>query len=351
MLQQTRVQAVIPYFERWLARFPTVEALAFATLDEVLPLWSGLGYYSRARNIHRAARQIVDEHGGKLPAEAAELRKLPGIGPYTAGAISSIAYGRQAPLVDGNVARVFARLYAIDGNIKSTTANRLLWRYAAELVPETDPGDFNQGLMELGATVCTPTRPSCLVCPIRRYCRAFAMGRQHDLPMMPARKRARDLPLIETSALWIEAPAAPPAAPIEAPAAPIGASSSGYLLMARRRPQGLYGGLWELPQGDDTQNALAILSAALADAIEVAADAPIAEHRQTLTHRRLQIKVFQARWREHSRPGAGRQRLPRLGKPRGGSYDKLSWHSLAELDQSGVSAATIAIVKHRIQNH
>ncbi|MEO8549988.1 MAG: A/G-specific adenine glycosylase, partial [Kofleriaceae bacterium] len=157
MLQQTRVQTVIPYWERWMARFPTVRALAAAPLDDVLAAWAGLGYYSRARNLKKGAETVVAKLSGELPRRASELREVPGIGPYTAGAIASIAFGERAPLVDGNVARVLARVYGITDDIKSTAGQRALWQRAGTLVAELPasaaPGDLNQGLMELGATL------------------------------------------------------------------------------------------------------------------------------------------------------------------------------------------------------
>src|SRR5262252_5130629 len=164
MLQQTRVQAVIPYWEKWMARFPTVAALAGAPLDDVLAAWAGLGYYTRARNLWSGARAVVERMGGALPGRASELREVPGIGPYTAGAIASIAFGERAPLVDGNVARVLARVFAIPHDIKSTAGQRALWTRAGELMAalpaDAAPGDLNQGLMELGATLCSPTTPA-----------------------------------------------------------------------------------------------------------------------------------------------------------------------------------------------
>jgi A/G-specific adenine glycosylase len=340
MLQQTRVAAVVPYYERWMARFPTVTALAEAPLDDVLAAWAGLGYYSRARNLHRGAREIVARHGGALPASAAALRALPGIGPYTAGAIASIAFALPEPLVDGNVARVLARLYAIDLDIKSSAASRTLWRLAAELVPGDAPGDFNQGLMELGATVCTPLGPACLLCPLAGLCRARAQGREHELPRMPARKRPHELPLIDATALWIE--------------------RRGELLLARRTPDGLYGGLWELPQTHAPPAPApaaipgsagpATLDPALRDAlaglldlrIDLHGSAPVAEHCQTLTHRRLRIRVFAATPADGARA--------RLGKSSAERYDRLSWQPLAALAERGLSAATQAIIRMYREN-
>src|SRR3954451_9258496 len=200
MLQQTRVQTVIPYWERWMARFPTVSALAGAELDDVLAAWAGLGYYSRARNLHAGARAVDARFGGALPSRASELREVPGIGPYTAGAIASIAFGERAPLVDGNVARVLARVFAIEHDIKSTAGGKALWATAGELMAAlpaaTAPGDLNQGLMELGATICAAAQPRCLVCPLVSDCSAVRTGRQDELPVVAARKRASELPLL-----------------------------------------------------------------------------------------------------------------------------------------------------------
>lgn len=312
MLQQTRVATVIPYYERWMTRFPTVRALAAAELDEVLAAWAGLGYYSRARNLHRGAKEVVLRHRGVVPGSAAALREIPGIGRYTAGAIASIAYGHREPIVDGNVARVLARVYALEGDVKAPAALRELWQLAAELVPPDAPGDFNQGLMELGATVCTPAKPACLTCPVRQRCRARATGREHELPVMPARKRAQDLPLIDASALWIE--------------------RRGRVLLARRPPAGLYGGLWELPQTADTSRLEALVPAA---EVRLQSPTPVAEHNQVLSHRRLRIRVFRAHL--SGRPPA------RCTAAEDG-YDRFLWQSLAATASRGLSAATQAII-------
>ncbi|MEM9487831.1 MAG: A/G-specific adenine glycosylase [Myxococcota bacterium] len=325
MLQQTRVTTVIPYYRRWLARFPTIRALAQAPLDDVLAAWSGLGYYSRARNLHRCARELVEHHGGVLPDSVEALLRLPGIGRYTAGAVASIAFGRRAPVVDGNVARVLARLYALELDIKSSAGQRELWRLAEGLVPAGAPGDFNQGLMELGATVCTPTRPGCLLCPIAASCRARAAGQQDALPITPRRKRASELPVLAASALWIV--------------------KSGRLLLARRAPAGLYGGLWELPQHSATATQRATvaqseLQAVLPDSLtlEVLDDRPAAEHRQILSHRQLRIQVFR---------GAVRGRLPARspGRDPAETYDSFAWHTPDQLAERGLSSATQAIIE------
>ncbi len=182
MLQQTRVEVVVPYYERFVARFPTPHALADAPLDDVLAAWSGLGYYRRARQLHAAAALVVREHAGDLPADDEALRALPGIGRYTAGAIRSIAFGHAAPIVDGNVARVLSRLFALAGGPGDAAWEKRLWTLAAALVPAADPSAFNQGLMELGATVCTPRAPRCDACPLARFCKAHAAGREEAFP-------------------------------------------------------------------------------------------------------------------------------------------------------------------------
>ncbi len=313
MLQQTRVATVIPYFERWLARFPGVTALAAAPLDDVLTLWSGLGYYARARNLHRGAREVVTAYAGALPSTARELLRIPGIGRYTAGAISSIAHDEPTPVVDGNVARVLARVFLIEEDIKSRAAVNKLWQLAGELVPDRAPGDFNQGMMELGATICTPTSPTCLVCPVRPLCRAHATGSVDQLPVMPKRKKPSELPLMDHAALWIH--------------------RRGRVLLGRRPPSGLYGGLWELPQAETSHAAAALLPAE----VEITSESPVASHQQTLSHRRFRIRVFTAKM------------SGRLGKTPDHPYDKLTWHSLTHMDELGVSSATRAAIRQYLE--
>jgi A/G-specific adenine glycosylase len=302
MLQQTRVATVIPYWERWMAKFPTVAALASAQLDDVLAAWSGLGYYSRARNLWRGAQHV----DGELPRRASELRAVPGIGPYTAGAIASIAFGERAPLVDGNVARVLARVYAIEHDIKSTAGTKALWRHAGELMgalPETaPPGDLNQGLMELGATVCSPTTPRCLVCPLAVHCAAARTGRTDELPVVAPRKKQSELPILARCHVWIE--------------------EAGEIVLARRRPDGLFGGLWELPSRE------------FAERLGVLVDAePVACCDQTLSHRRLRVTVVR---------GALPVRLVLVEDP---SYDEVSRVSITDASCLGVAAATTAILR------
>jgi A/G-specific adenine glycosylase len=223
MLQQTRVEAVIPYYERWLRRFPTLDALAIAEQDDVLRAWEGLGYYSRARNLHRAARLVRERHAGVVPEEDAALRALPGVGDYTAGAIASIAYGRARPAVDGNVRRVLARLL----NVADPTPARLRV-VASALVPSDRPGDFNQALMELGATACTPRNPRCETCPVAQLCRARARGTQL---LRPRVRRRAEVPTFDLAVAAMLSPNA-------------------ELLLMRRPDRGLLAGLWALPSAD-----------------------------------------------------------------------------------------------------
>jgi A/G-specific adenine glycosylase len=182
MLQQTQVQTVIAYYERFLKRLPTVEKLARARLDTVLKLWEGLGYYSRARNLHKAAQCILKEYQGVFPDTAEDLRRLPGIGRYTAGAVASIAYGLAEPILDGNVTRILCRLFRIHGDTGSRDVQQQLWALAAELVPRRSPGEFNQAMMELGATLCARQSPQCPDCPLQSLCQAQLHQEQDLLP-------------------------------------------------------------------------------------------------------------------------------------------------------------------------
>jgi A/G-specific adenine glycosylase len=306
MLQQTRVQAVIPYWHRWMERFPTVHALASAPLDDVLAAWAGLGYYTRARNLWTGARAVAARWAGELPRRASDLREVPGIGPYTAGAIASIAFGERAPLVDGNVARVLARVYGITEDIKSSVGQRGLWARAGDLMAalpaSAAPGDLNQGLMELGATICAPNAPRCPSCPLVAGCAT----RGDALPIATARKKAHELPLLAREALWIE--------------------QAGELVLARRPPRGLFGGLWELPQGHARWEVARTIGVTRID------DQAVAFHDQVLAHRRLRVAVFRAA-------------IPhRLVARASSGYDAIERVPLAEASARGIAAATAAIL-------
>lgn len=191
MLQQTRVETVLAYFDRFIQRFPTVEALAAAPEDEVLKLWEGLGYYRRARNLHKGAQQVVAEHGGAIPRDVKELLKISGIGEYTAGAIASIAYDQAVPAVDGNVIRVVSRVKGIRENVGIPSVKRRIAQEAAALVPQSRPGDFNQAMMDLGATICVPGTPSCERCPVSALCDAYREGDAEDIPELPRKNPPR----------------------------------------------------------------------------------------------------------------------------------------------------------------
>ncbi len=224
MLVQTTVTAVIPYFERFLARFPNVESLAAADESDVLKSWEGLGYYRRARQLHAAARVIVDEYGGTIPVDAAAVRALPGVGRYIAGAILSFAFDQPEPIVEANSQRVLARLLAIEENLKTASTHERIWQAAERLVPAVGAGTFNQALMELGALVCAPREPRCLVCPLSALCAARRLGIQDAVPVM--------------------SPKPPPLAVTEACAIAI---SEGKVLIVQRGRGGLWEQFWEFP--------------------------------------------------------------------------------------------------------
>lgn len=193
MLQQTTVAAVVPYFERFLNRFPTVRSLAAAKQDDVLRLWEGLGYYSRARNLHKAAQTIVSEHAGKFPEQPDELQKLSGIGRYTAGAIASFAFDRPAPIVEANTLRLYSRLLGYEGDPRSSEGQTLLWSFAEAILPQKNAGATNQALMDLGATLCTPAEPNCPACPLAEFCSAFETGKQDRIPQAKAKVNITEL--------------------------------------------------------------------------------------------------------------------------------------------------------------
>lgn len=193
MLQQTRVTTVVPYYERWMKAFPDVRALARARLDRVLRHWAGLGYYSRARNLHKAAQVIVTEHGTTVPSDLHSLRKLPGVGRYTAGAVASIAFNQPAPIVDGNVIRVLSRLFCLTADTTKSEVRERLWALAARIIPGAEAGDFNQAVMELGALVCVPGEPKCELCPLAKACEGRRRNKANQLPVLRKRQATRNV--------------------------------------------------------------------------------------------------------------------------------------------------------------
>jgi A/G-specific adenine glycosylase len=226
MLQQTRVETVIPYFERWMERFPTLDYLAAASQQQVLAAWEGLGYYSRARNLHHAARIVVAEHGGALPREVEALLRLPGIGRYTAAAIASIAFGRDEATLDGNIRRVLSRVFDLRLPARSPQGERQLWELARMHLPPGQAGGFNQALMDLGSSICTPRSPDCPRCPLADLCAAYALGVQEQRPVRMAKV---GIPHHTVTAAVIH--------------------RNGHVLIAQRPQPGLLGGLWEFPGG------------------------------------------------------------------------------------------------------
>jgi A/G-specific adenine glycosylase len=283
MLQQTQIATVIPYFERWLTRFPTVQALAEASLDEVLKLWEGLGYYSRARNLHAAAQSVVEDWNGRLPQTAADLMKLKGIGRYTAGAIASIAFNEPAPVLDGNVIRVLSRLTDLPDDVTQTRTKNALWQLAEQFVSTDRPGDFNQALMELGQQVCLSAKPMCLLCPLSAYCLARQRGTQLERPVRPPRKRTPHYDVV-AGIIW-------------AKDAVVG-DPNGKFLIAQRPFDGLLGGLWEFPGGK--QEANETLPQALAReieeelAIKIRVGEFVTQIKHAYTHFRITLHAFHA---------------------------------------------------------
>lgn len=230
MLQQTRVDTVIPYFNRFLEWFPTIQTLAEAEEEKVLKAWEGLGYYSRVRNLHSAAKEVSEKYNGKVPDTPENISELKGVGPYTAGAILSIAYGIPEPAVDGNVMRVLSRILSIWADIAKPSSRKIFESAVRELISHSDPSAFNQALMELGALICTPTSPSCLLCPVREHCTAFHEGVQEELPKKSKKTKQKNVQL----------------------AAIIALNKEGKCLIHKRSNQGLLANLWEFPNVEIT---------------------------------------------------------------------------------------------------
>lgn len=273
MLQQTRVETVIPYFQRWMEQFPTITTLAEASQREVLAAWEGLGYYSRARNLQRAAQMVVREYGGELPDNPNDLRRLPGIGRYTAGAITSIAFGLDEPALDGNIRRVLARLFDVSEPARSPAGEKRLWDLAAANLPAGQASDYNQALMDLGATICTPRAPQCSDCPLRVMCQSAALGVQEQRPVLTAKS---PIPHYTVTAGVIR--------------------RQGRVLITQRPPQGLLGGMWEFPGGkiNPGEDLESCLKRELCEELGVEIDVgeSLGTYRHAYTHFRVTLFAF-----------------------------------------------------------
>ena len=260
MLQQTQVATVIPYYERFMARFDNLAALATAPIDDVLSHWSGLGYYARARNLHRCAQIVVAEHAGALPTNSDELQALPGIGRSTAGAILSLAHGQVQPILDGNVKRVLARHRAIAGWPGQSAVLKTLWAISEDVTPNQRCGPFNQAMMDLGATVCTRSKPHCGACPLSDDCQALASG---DPTQYPGKKPKKDKPVKSTVMLLVK-------------------NKAGKTLLEKRPPSGIWGGLWSLPE-------------VAGDLAPLDTSHSVMQFRHTFSHYHLDIEVREVR--------------------------------------------------------
>jgi len=312
MLQQTRVDAVRPYYERFLSRFPTLTALADADQQDVLRAWQGLGYYSRARNLHRAAGVLVREHAGSFPQTARELRTLPGVGAYTSAAVASLAFDEAVPVVDGNVLRAFARFFGLEEDIRKAGVRRALAERLAPHVAEEGAAVFNQAMMELGALVCTPRRPACARCPIASDCVARRDGRTEELPV---KRRAARIPHVEigVGVIW----------------------RRGKILIGRRREDQMLGGLWEFPGGKRLPGESLERTAAREIVEETGLDPivglPYTTVEHTYSHFRITMTAF-------------RCEAPR-GRAVPKSAEELRWVDLAALDGYPFPAASLRVIR------
>ena len=312
MLQQTQVPAVLSYYARFLARFPTVEALAAAPDQAVLKVWQGLGYYRRARNLHAAAKVVAHEHGGRVPDDPEAFGRLPGVGRYTAGAVLSIAFGRPLAALDSNAVRVLARWFAVTEPVAQARVHRALWALADALVPRRAPGDWNQAVMELGSEVCTPRAPGCLLCPVGRFCLAATRGIQARVPVRAKRKA---IPHIEVGAgvIW----------------------RRGRVLLCQRRADAMLGGLWEFPGGkrQPGESIEECIRRELQEecSLAVTVGDHLVDVTHTYTHLRVTLRVY------HCRAGSGRVR--RLG------CDDARWVRPAEIADFPLPAADVRILE------
>ncbi len=314
MLQQTQIASVIPYFERFLKAYPTVSALANAPLDAVLKQWEGLGYYSRARNLHRAAEIVAHKHEGIFPNTAAGLLELPGVGRYTANAIASMAYGERVPVLDGNVIRVLARLYDIAEDVGVASTQTRLWTLAESLLSGQRPGDYNQAMMDLGREVCKARHPRCAKCPISGFCASFANGTQAERPV-----KAKKAPT-----------------PEYALAAGVIRDGQGRYLVGKRPKAGLLGGLWEFPAercapDEALDHCLArLLGQTLGIQAEPGGELICVRH--AFTHFKIRLHVFECRY------DAGNP------QPNAEKYTEMRWLTLDELNQLAFARADRKVI-------
>jgi A/G-specific adenine glycosylase len=304
MAQQTRLETMLPYYQRWMASFPTIEDLAAASQQDVLNLWEGLGYYSRARNLHKAAQIIAQEYGGELPADVKTLCALPGIGRYTAGAIASIAFGLDEPAVDGNVKRVLARVFRVEDPVDTTTGEKRIWALASAHLPPGQAGDYNQALMELGATVCLPNSPDCAQCPIQGDCRAHAAGCQIEYPR---RKPRAKIPHYTVTAAVIR--------------------RGRRVLIAQRAQDDMFGGMWEFPGGkqEDGESLKACLKREIKEelGVKIKVSEEIGVFNTTYTHFSVTLHAFECQLDG--------------GTPRPVEVDDLRWVTVDDLDDFPMS--------------
>ena len=317
MLQQTQVKTVIPYYQRWIRSFPSPGKLAAARESRVLKHWEGLGYYSRARNLHRSAKLIKKDFQGKVPDSLEEILSLPGVGRYTAGAVLSIAFNKKMPVLDGNVKRVLARLFCLEENGSTKTSENRLWQTAENLIPEKNPGDFNQALMELGATICLPKNPLCLLCPLNSICEAKKEGAQEKFP--PAKMKT-------------------PAKKIEVSAAVIFRNGKTYI---QQRPlKGLMGGLWEFPGGKIEKNESPedCLKREIREelGIGIAIEKKIMTLKHTYTQFRVTLHVFLC--------------APASAKIRTTSCDQWKWVPVRDINKYPFPAANVKIINYLLNN-
>jgi len=313
MLQQTRVETVLGYYDRFLKRFPIVADLAAAPEDDVLKMWEGLGYYSRARNLHKGAKQVMAEYGGIIPSAEEELRKISGIGPYTAGAIASIAFDQPVPAVDGNVIRVVSRLRGIRENVGIPSVRRMLEGEAALLVPATRPGDFNQAMMDLGATICVPGTPSCERCPLQSLCDAYAAGDAEDLPVLPRKNPPK---VIDYAVCLI---------------------FSGDRVLMRQRTEAMLRGLWVFPMAEGKFTLRQVPAAVKKlTKLTVTDVQPAGEAKHVFTHQIWQMQLCTMSAPENAEAPAGYRFIP---------VDEMAELAIP----TAVKAAVKAVYKHMLE--